>query len=133
MVLEAGKSKNKVLTCLVPPDEGPLSSLQTAIFLLCLLLTERESQLWSLFCFLRICAQVLQLCLTLGDPMDFSPPGSSVHGINTGVGCHALLEGIFPTQGLNLCLLSLLHWQADSVSTEPPGKPLLQMLLQMLL
>ena len=55
MVLEAGKSKNKVLTGLVPPDEGTLSNLQTAIFLLCLLLTERESQLWSLFCFLHVC------------------------------------------------------------------------------
>ena len=39
------------------------------------------------------------------DPMDCSPPGSSVHGNspgkNTGMGCHALLQGIFPTQGLN--------------------------------
>ena len=38
-------------------------------------------------------------------PMDWSPPGSSVHGIfpskNTGVGCHFLLQGIFPTQGLS--------------------------------
>ena len=30
-------------------------------------------------------------------------------GKNTGVGCHALLQGIFPTQGLNLHLLCLLH------------------------
>ena len=40
-------------------------------------------------------ARSLQLCLTLCDPMDCSPPGSSVHGDslvkNTGVGCHALL------------------------------------------
>ena len=33
-------------------------------------------------------------------------------GRNTGVGCHFLLQGIFPTQGLNLCLL---RWQADSL------------------
>ena len=43
------------------------------------------------------------------DPRDWSPPGSSVHGdspgTNTGVGCHALLQGIFPTQGLNPGLL----------------------------
>ena len=54
--------------------------------------------------------------------MDCSPPGSSVHGIrhkNTGVGCHALLQGIFPTQGLNLCLLCLLHWQAGSLPLTP--------------
>ena len=46
--------------------------------------------------------------------MDCSPPGSSVHfpGKNTGVGCHFLLQGIFPTQGLNL---HLLHWLADSL------------------
>ena len=52
---------------------------------------------------------VAQSCLTLCDPMDCSLPGSSVHvdspGKNTGVGCHALLQGIFPTQGLNPGLL----------------------------
>ena len=50
-----------------------------------------------------------QWCLTLCDPVDYSPPGSSVRadspGKNTGVGCHALLQGIFPTQGLNPHLL----------------------------
>ena len=44
-----------------------------------------------------------QLCLTLCNPMDCSPPGSSVHGDspgkNTEVGCHALHKGIFPTRG----------------------------------
>ena len=42
---------------------------------------------------------------------------------NTGVGCHALLQGIFLIQGLNLCLLCLLDWQAGSLLLEPPGKP----------
>ena len=46
-----------------------------------------------------------QLCPTLCDPRDCSPPGSSVHGDspgkNPGVGCPARLQGIFPTQGLN--------------------------------
>ena len=55
-------------------------------------------------------AKLLQLCPTLCDPMDCSPPGSSVHGTSqatwsTGVGCHALLQEIFPTQGLNLGFL----------------------------
>ena len=54
---------------------------------------------------------VAQSCLTLCDPMDFSPPGSSVHGDspgkNTRMGCHALLQGIFPIQVLKL---GLLHW-----------------------
>ena len=34
-------------------------------------------------------------------------------GKNTGTGYNFLLEGIFPTQGLNPCLLCLLHWQVD--------------------
>ena len=41
-----------------------------------------------------------QSCPTICDPMNCSLPGSSVHGDspgeNTGVGCHALLQGIFP-------------------------------------
>ena len=48
---------------------------------------------------------VTQLCPTLREPVDCSPPGSSVHGDspdkNTGGGGHALLQGIFPTQGQN--------------------------------
>ena len=43
--------------------------------------------------------------LTLCNPMDCSSPGSSVHGKNTGVGCHFLLQGIFLIQGLNPRLL----------------------------
>ena len=61
------------------------------------------------------------------DPMDCSPPGSSVPGISQA----GILEwvaippqGIFPTQGWKLHLLCLLHWQVDSLPLEPPGKPL---------
>ena len=61
---------------------------------------------------------VAQLCLTLCNLMDYSPPGSTVHGDspgkNTGVGCHALLQGLFPAQGSNLglphCRRILYHW-----------------------
>ena len=35
-------------------------------------------------------------------------------------GCHALLQGIFPTQGSNPCLLCLLHWQEGSLLLAPP-------------
>ena len=65
---------------------------------------------------------VTQLCPTLCDPMDCSPPGSFVPrdfpGKYTGVGCHALLQGIFPTQESNpdlphcrqiLYCLSIVH------------------------
>ena len=79
-----------------------------------------EPEMWELFCFLLeegtkiiprhrthvpVLCLVAQSCPTLCDPMDGSLPVSSVHGDspgkNTGVGCHALLQGIFPTQGSN--------------------------------
>ena len=56
-------------------------------------------------CVYHILCSVAQSRLTLCDPMDCTWPGSSVHedspDKNTGVGCHALLQGIFPTQGMN--------------------------------
>ena len=72
-------------------------------------------------------AKLLQLCLTLWDPMDCNPIGSSLRGIfsgqNTEMGCCALLQGIFRTQGSNPHLLHLLHWQMGTVPLGPPGKP----------
>ena len=75
------------------------------------------------------CRSVAQSCVTLCDPMDCSPPGSSVHGDspgkNTGVGCHALLQGIFPTQGSNPGLLHCrrilyrMHHQGRERTTGP--------------
>ena len=44
-------------------------------------------------------------------------------GKNTGGSCHFLLQGIFPTRGLNPHLLHLLHWQENSLPLAPPGKP----------
>ena len=53
----------------------------------------------------RACESLVpQLCPTLSDPMDSSPPNSSVYGILQ-ASCHFLLHGNFLTQGLNLCLL----------------------------
>ena len=61
------------------------------------------------------CVQLFATC---------SLPGSSVHGIflskNAGVGCHFILQRIFPTQGWNPSLQCLLYQQMDSL---PPGKP----------
>ena len=77
----------------------------------------------GLFCFVIECMSRLYMCksvcLTLCDPMDYTRllcPWNSP-GKNTGVGYHALLQGIFPTQGSNLSLLSLLHWQAGFFTT----------------
>ena len=65
-----------------------------------------------------------QSCLTLCDPMDYSPPGSSVHGIFqariTGVGSQSLLQGIFPTQGLNP---GLLHCRQILYQLRHQGSP----------
>ena len=44
-------------------------------------------------------------------------------GKNTEVGCHALLQRIFPTQGLNLSFLRLLHWQVGSLPVSHLGSP----------
>ena len=69
------------------------------------------SQLGSNTAYCLRCAVCLvtQSCLAFCDPVDCSPPGSSVHGDspgkNTGVGCHALLQGIFSTQRSNPGLL----------------------------
>ena len=64
------------------------------------------------------CARLSHSVVYDCDPMDCSPPGSSVHGISQ----TRILEwvaisysGIFPNQGSNHCLPQLLHWQADSL------------------
>ena len=57
------------------------------------------------------CAKLFQSCSTLCNPVDYTAyqdplsMARSSPGKNTGVGCHALLQGMFPTQGLNLHLL----------------------------
>ena len=60
-----------------------------------------------------VCVLVTQSCLTLCNLMDCRPPGSSVHGILQANilewGSHALLQGIFLTQGLNPGLLHCRH------------------------
>ena len=56
-----------------------------------------------------VCAKSLQSCPTPCDPMDCGPPRLlcpwDSPSKNIGVGCHALLQGVLPTQGSNLCLL----------------------------
>ena len=66
---------------------------------------------------------VPQSCLTLCDRTGCDPPGSSVlggsPGKHAGVGCHFLLQEIFPTEGLT----QAPALQADSLTSESPGKP----------
>ena len=72
---------------------------------------------------------------TLCDPMDYSPPESSVPGEspgkNTGVGCHALLQGIFPAQVSNPGLLpcrQILHPLSQSGRLKNTGVGILSLL-----
>ena len=62
----------------------------------------------------------------LCNPMDRSPPGSSVYGILQARVLEwvaiSSFRGILPTQGPNPHLLCLLHWQAGSLPLVLPGK-----------
>ena len=79
-----------------------------------------------------ICPHIIQLCPTLCNPMGcilrllcpWDSPGK-----NTEVGCHFLLQGIFLTQGSNLCLL---HWQVDSLPLSHQGRPRSSLVVQSL-
>ena len=73
-----------------------------------------------------MCAMLLQSCSILWTPWTVAHQaplsmGFPRHG-NTGVGCHALLQEIFQTQGSNSHLY-FLHWQVGSLPLAPPGKP----------
>ena len=63
-------------------------------------------------CFEQSCDKLLQSRLTLCDPMDYSLPRLlspwDSPGKNTGVSCHALLQGIFLTHGSNLCFWTVV-------------------------
>ena len=74
------------------------------------------------------CANLLQLCLALCDPVDCSLPGSSVHGIFQA----RILEWVtvpssrgssWSRDQTHLCLLCLLYWQVSSLPLVLPGKP----------
>ena len=88
--------------------------------------SEREGSGISLSLCVCVCS-VAQIYPILCDHMGYSLPGFSVHGIfhakNIGVGCHFLFQGIFLTQGSNLCLWCLQHWQVDSLLLCHLGSP----------
>ena len=86
----------------------PLPSPKVGSLAIIILILSTENPKESLELENTVCL-VTQLWLTLCIPMDCSPPGSFIHGDspdkNTGVGCHALLQGISLTQGSNSSLL----------------------------
>ena len=74
-----------------------------------------------------LCCVVLSRIWLFATPWTVACQGDSP-GKYTGAGCHALLQGIFPTQGSNPGLLCFLHWQVGSLPLLPPGKPILQVI-----
>ena len=58
---------------------------------------------------MKVKVLIVQLCPTLCNPMDYSPPGSSSPGKNTGVGSHFCVKQVFPTQGSNMGLMHCRH------------------------
>ena len=70
---------------------------------------EQSGNWFGIFSCCTVLCVVAQSCPTLCHPIDYILLGSSVHGDspdkNTGVGCHAFLQGIFPTQEMNPILL----------------------------
>ena len=65
------------------------------------------------------CFRCVRFFVTLWTVAHQAPLSWDSPGKNTGVGCHALLQGIFPSQGLNPRLLHLLSWQAGSLPLVP--------------
>ena len=73
------------------------------------------------------CLSVTMSCPTLCNPMDSSPPGSSVHGLFQARTLQqlAMSSSREPSQPRDqTCVPCLLHWQAGSFPLAPPGKPI---------
>ena len=73
-----------------------------------------------------MCAKLLssaQLFATLWTIARQAPLSMDFPGKKTGVACHALLQGIFPTWGSNMQLLHIMHYQVGSLPLAPPGNP----------
>ena len=74
------------------------------------------------FCCVCVCSHSV-IC----DPLDYIQIGSLCPwdslGKNTGVGCHSLLQGIFPTQELNACLPCFLHCRRILYLLKEWGRP----------
>ena len=88
----------------------------------------------------NVCVCVCVSAQLLSCVLHFTRPWMVAHEVTlpmefprqeTGVGCYLLFQGISLIQRWNLHLfLCLLHWQVDSLTTGPPGKPPLNYLKQ---
>ena len=104
-----------------------LKSLTLSLLVLC----ASKSILFEIKIVTAACvrAKSLQSCLTLCNPVDRSPPGSSVHGILQArilewAAMPSSRELSWPRDQTHISYL--LHWQVGSLPLVPPGKPSLQ-------
>ena len=85
-----------------------------------------QQSIWLKEYTMLCCAQFLQSSPTFCDPMDCSPPSSSVHGFSrqeywSGLPCPP--PGDLPNSRIQCVSHVCLHWQAGSLPLVPPGKP----------
>ena len=104
------------------------TSLQNTLLLVNgnLALTFLLSYKENFLCVLCVCVGVCSVVSDSLQPLALSSTRLlcpwNLPGKNTEVGCHLPLQEIFLTQGVNLHLWYLLHWQVDSLPLAPPGK-----------
>ena len=134
--LYMGFSQQEYWSGLPFPPPGDLTDPDPSL-LHCLHCRQMDSTCWAIFSAPHINAdlrnsslysfwQCMLSCFShvwLYDPMDYSLPGFSVHGILQArilaVGCYFLLQKIFSIQESNPPLSCLLHWQAGSLPLVP--------------
>ena len=108
-------------------SRGFLDSKVTHICLYFLLIVSYIHMLSNICMYINICAQLLQSCLTLSNPVDSSLPGSSVHGIFQGknigvVACPPPRD--LPDPGIELVVSPVsCTSQVDSLLLSHPGSP----------
>ena len=95
--------------CLVYRKSWSLKSLWNYFNIVCMHILNRFSSVW--------------LCVTPWGIAHQAPLSMGFSRQKYWSGLPIPSQGIFPTQGLNLCLLCLLLWQAGSLPLAPPGKP----------
>ena len=103
----------------VPPEEAQIFRSERVVMDL------KESIYRSRALYMHGCmlsrSSSVRLCVTVWTVACQSPLSIGFSGRNTGVSCHALLQGIFP-RGRTPCLSYFLHWQVGSLPLVPPGK-----------
>ena len=112
-IYQATKNQNRVVMDILISDK--------AEFIIKYIANDKKIYKKIVYIYDCLCCSQSLSHVRLCDPMDCSLPGSSIHGNspgkNTGVGCHAFFQGIFPTQVLNPSLLHcrrILYHKANS-------------------